>query len=94
MTGYAQARSEANGWALRISVKSVNHRFLDVRFRMPEGFDVCLHFSRRALHEKFLEKFFRASLRGDRGAASRVAEGFSFVADGKGKGWIGSVGER
>src|SRR5579859_6349905 len=40
MTGYAQARAEANGWALRISVKSVNHRFLDVRFRMPEGFDV------------------------------------------------------
>jgi uncharacterized protein (TIGR00255 family) len=40
MTGYAQSRSEANGWALRISVKSVNHRFLDVRFRMPEGFDV------------------------------------------------------
>ncbi len=40
MTGYAQARAEVNGWAMRISVKSVNHRFLDVRFRMPEGFDV------------------------------------------------------
>src|ERR1700758_5404024 len=40
MTGYAQARGEQNGWALRVSVKSVNHRFLDVRFRLPEGFDV------------------------------------------------------
>jgi uncharacterized protein (TIGR00255 family) len=40
MTGYAQARGEQNGWAIRISVKSVNHRFLDVRFRLPEGFDV------------------------------------------------------
>jgi uncharacterized protein (TIGR00255 family) len=39
MTGYAQARAERNGWALRVSVKSVNHRFLDVRFRLPEGFD-------------------------------------------------------
>src|ERR1700752_1506262 len=40
MTGYAQARGEQSGWALRVSVKSVNHRFLDVRFRLPEGFDV------------------------------------------------------
>jgi uncharacterized protein (TIGR00255 family) len=40
MTGYAQARGERNGWAIRVSVKSVNHRFLDVRFRLPEGFDV------------------------------------------------------
>jgi len=40
MTGYAQARGELNGWSIRMSVKSVNHRFLDVRFRLPEGFDV------------------------------------------------------
>ena len=40
MTGYAQARGEMNGWSIRMSVKSVNHRFLDVRFRLPEGFDV------------------------------------------------------
>jgi uncharacterized protein (TIGR00255 family) len=40
MTGYAQARGESGGWAIRVSVKSVNHRFLDVRFRLPEGFDV------------------------------------------------------
>jgi uncharacterized protein (TIGR00255 family) len=40
MTGYAQARSEVNGWAIRVSVKSVNHRFLDLKLRMPEGFDL------------------------------------------------------
>ncbi|MFI5057099.1 MAG: YicC/YloC family endoribonuclease [Candidatus Acidiferrales bacterium] len=40
MTGFAQARSERNGWALRVSVKSVNHRFLDLKLRMPEGFDL------------------------------------------------------
>src|SRR6266436_6886981 len=40
MTGYAQARGQQNGWTIRVSVKSVNHRFLDVRFRLPEGFDV------------------------------------------------------
>jgi len=25
---------------VRISVKSVNHRFLDLKLRMPEGFDL------------------------------------------------------
>jgi uncharacterized protein (TIGR00255 family) len=39
MTGYAQARSEQNGWSLRVSVRSVNHRFLDLRLHMPEGFE-------------------------------------------------------
>jgi len=40
MTGYAQAREEVNGWAIRVSVKSVNHRFLDLKLRLPEGFDL------------------------------------------------------
>ncbi len=39
MTGYAQARTEQHGWVVRVSVKSVNHRFLDLKLRMPEGFD-------------------------------------------------------
>ena len=40
MTGFAQVRGERNGWALRMSVKSVNHRFLDLKLRIPEGFDL------------------------------------------------------
>jgi len=39
MTGYAQARAVENGWSLRISVRAVNHRFLDLRLRVPEGFE-------------------------------------------------------
>ena len=39
MTGYAQGRKEQDGWAVRVSVKSVNHRFRDLKLRMPEGFD-------------------------------------------------------
>ena len=39
MTGYAQARAEQDGWALRVSLRSVNHRFLDLRLRLPEGFE-------------------------------------------------------
>src|SRR5579862_792827 len=39
MTGYAQARAEQNGWRMRVSLRSVNHRFLDLRVRIPEGFE-------------------------------------------------------
>jgi len=39
MTGYAQARTEKHGYAVRVSIKSVNHRFLDLKLRLPEGFD-------------------------------------------------------
>lgn len=40
MTGYAQARAEYNGWGLRVSLRSVNHRFLDMRMRLPEGLEM------------------------------------------------------
>ena len=39
MTGYAQARAVENGWSLRVTIRSVNHRFLDLHLRMPEGFE-------------------------------------------------------
>jgi len=40
MTGFAQARVERDGAAVRINLRSVNHRFLDLHLRMPEGFEV------------------------------------------------------
>src|SRR6202047_3754702 len=40
MTGFAQARIERDGWSLRVNLRSVNHRFLDLHLRMPEGFEV------------------------------------------------------
>jgi len=39
MTGYAQACVEHDGWTLRVHLRSVNHRFLDLRLRLPEGFE-------------------------------------------------------
>jgi uncharacterized protein (TIGR00255 family) len=39
MTGYAHAQVAEHGWSLRISVRSVNHRFLDLHLRVPEGFE-------------------------------------------------------
>ena len=39
MTGYAHAQVLEDGWSLRVSVRSVNHRFLDLHLRVPEGFE-------------------------------------------------------
>jgi uncharacterized protein (TIGR00255 family) len=35
MTGYSKARREEGGFSLNVAVKSVNHRFLDLQFRLP-----------------------------------------------------------
>jgi len=43
MTGYAMVRGEFHGWTVRVSVKSVNHRFLDVKLRIPESLEPYEH---------------------------------------------------
>src|ERR1700686_2165891 len=40
MTGFAQARVERDGSSVRINLRSVSHRFLDLHLRMPDGFEV------------------------------------------------------
>lgn len=52
MTGYAQERAEQGGWTVQLSLRSVNHRFLDVRIRVPEGWDVLESEIRQVLREK------------------------------------------
>jgi uncharacterized protein (TIGR00255 family) len=37
MTGYSRVRREEGGFSLNLAVKSVNHRFLDLQFRLPSG---------------------------------------------------------
>jgi uncharacterized protein (TIGR00255 family) len=54
MTGYAQARAHLDGWALRVSVKSVNHRFLDLKMRLPENFDLFDIRLRQVVRERIL----------------------------------------
>lgn len=53
MTGYAQARAEKNGWAVQLSLKSVNHRFLDMRVRLPEGWEALEAEIRKGVQERF-----------------------------------------
>jgi uncharacterized protein (TIGR00255 family) len=52
MTGFAQARAERDGSALRINLRSVNHRFLDLHLRMPEGFEVFESRIRQAVRDR------------------------------------------
>src|SRR5882672_10823988 len=52
MTGFAQARVERDGCALRINLRSVNHRFLDLHLRMPDGFEVFESRIRQAVKDR------------------------------------------
>ena len=52
MTGYAQARAVENGWSLRVTIRSVNHRFLDLHLRMPDGFEPLEPHIRQLIRER------------------------------------------
>ena len=52
MTGFAQARVEHEGASVRINLRSVNHRFLDLHLRMPDGFEVFESRIRQAIRNR------------------------------------------
>jgi uncharacterized protein (TIGR00255 family) len=52
MTGYAMVRGEFEGWSVRVSVKSVNHRFLDVKLRIPDSLEPFEHRLRQAVRAR------------------------------------------
>jgi len=52
MTGYAQAHAVDSGWSIRVAVRSVNHRFLDLHLRLPDGFEPVEASIRRIVRER------------------------------------------
>jgi uncharacterized protein (TIGR00255 family) len=55
MTGFAQVTGHANGrHSFNLSLKSLNHRFLDLHFRMPPGTEELEMRVRRRLKEKLI----------------------------------------
>jgi uncharacterized protein (TIGR00255 family) len=52
MTGFAQARVERDSGSVRINLRSVNHRFLDLHLRMPDGFEVFESRIRQAIRNR------------------------------------------
>jgi uncharacterized protein (TIGR00255 family) len=52
MTGFAQVKGQVKDLAFNLSIKSVNHRFLDLHFRLPANSDGLEMNMRRVLKEK------------------------------------------
>jgi uncharacterized protein (TIGR00255 family) len=83
MTGFAQVkgqvadlRSNASGrnqMGFTLSLKSVNHRFLDVHFRMPSDSDSLEMKLRRLLKERLARGHVELTLNLDRGSADGFA---------------------
>lgn len=55
MTGYGRGAIEREGRQLTIEIRSVNHRFLDLSFRLPR----CLMFCEQALRERIAKALSR-----------------------------------
>jgi len=72
MTGYAQAKSSALGWDVRVSVKSVNHRFLDLKLRMPDGFDLYELRLRQLVRERIHRGHVEVHVSVEPGAATPI----------------------
>ena len=77
MTGFArvQARVSIGGeeqLSYTLTVKSVNHRFLDLQFRLPPGLDVLEIELRRVLKENLVRGHVDLTLSVDRNSQSRA----------------------
>src|SRR5216683_6873622 len=79
MTGFAQVKGQVkdargNGQlSFTLSLKSVNHRFLDVHFRMPSDSDSLEMKLRRLLKEKLARGHVELTLNLDRGGNESFA---------------------
>lgn len=54
MTGFAQAQGEEAGCALRVTVKALNHRFLDLHLRLSPDLEACEPRLRALVRERVL----------------------------------------
>src|SRR5712692_278699 len=71
MTGFAQVKGQVNGQlSFTLSLKSVNHRFLDVHFRMPPESGALEIKLRRLLKEKLARGHVELALNTERGGGS------------------------
>jgi uncharacterized protein (TIGR00255 family) len=73
MTGYAQAQASENGVGLRVSVRSVNHRFLDLHLRVPEGFEPLEPRIRQIVRERVRRGHLDVTLRYELAGPAAVA---------------------
>lgn len=80
MTGFAQVKGQVNGLAFSLSVKSVNHRFLDLHFRLPANTDALEVNMRRILKEKLARGHVDVNLSFEQSGAAPLALNKALVA--------------
>ncbi len=85
MTGFAkvQARASLGGEeqvSYTLTVKSVNHRFLDLQFRLPAGLDAVEMDLRRVMKDKLIRGHVDLTLSVDRTAQSRAGYNRELIA--------------
>src|SRR5437667_2939570 len=74
MTGFAQVKGQVSPeLGCTLSLKSVNHRFLDVHFRLPADSDVLEMKLRRLLKEKLARGHLELSLNLERGGGESLS---------------------
>jgi uncharacterized protein (TIGR00255 family) len=81
MTGFAQVKGQVNTQlAFALSLKSVNHRFLDIHFRLPSDTDSLEMKLRRILKEKLARGHVEVILNLDRSGTNGVALNRQLIA--------------
>jgi uncharacterized protein (TIGR00255 family) len=71
--GVAPSVAQGNRLAFSLALKSVNHRFLDLHFRLPSGSDSIEMQLRRLLKEKIARGHVEVTLSLDRGSGEALA---------------------
>jgi len=81
MTGYATAQSTTeDGLAFTLTLKSVNHRFLDLHMRMPGGSEALEMKLRRELKSAILRGHLEVTLTMERASQQQVEMDHGLVA--------------
>src|ERR1700744_4203814 len=81
MTGFARVQVRVNDQLnYTLSLKSVNHRFLDVQLRLPNGLDALEMELRRALKEHLVRGHVELTLSVDRTAQQKAGFNRDMVA--------------
>lgn len=81
MTGYARTQIRINDQLVyTLSVKSVNHRFLDIQLRLPAGLDALEMELRRVLKESLVRGHVELTLSVDRSQQQRAGYNREMIA--------------
>jgi len=88
MTGYSSARSDEAEFSLTVSLKSTNHRFLDLQIRMPSSLEPLEPAVRRRLKDRLFRGHIEVTVSFERTGAQalqlnrRLLDGYVAACDG------------